>query len=371
MLNTKEQILSAGPSITEKECSYVYDAVKNGWYSNYADYILKFEKEFAKYVNAKYSIAVSSGTAALHLSLIALNIKAGDEVIVPEVTWVACGNVVKSVGAEPVFVDIEEGSWTIKPDAIQKAITAKTKAIMPVHSYGHPSDMDRINQIAKEHNLYVIEDAAPSIGSEYFGRRTGALSDIGCFSFQGAKILVTGEGGMLVTNSEEYYKRALSFSKHGRDDSVKMFWSKEVGTKYSMANILAALGLAQLERIHELIENKRRIHDQYELRFKGIEGIDIFKEKDGYFSNCSYPSILLNRNVRVSREILIAELGKRNINVRSVFPCLSSFPSFEKRFNNDTAKYVSENALNLPCAHNIKEEDIDFVVHNILEILSP
>ncbi len=368
-METNKRIFSAGPFITEKEVEYVLDAVKNGWYSHYQDYKIKFEQEFAKFVGAKYALATFCGSAGLHLSMTVLGLKPGDEVIVPEITWVACANAVAQTGATPVFVDVEEDSWTIDPDSLRKAINANTKAIMPVHSYGHPADMDPINAIAKEHDLYVVEDAAPSVGSKYLGRSTGTLSDMGVFSFQGAKIMVTGEGGMWVTNSDEFYERAKSLAWHGRDDSQGMFYSKEVGYKYTMGNILAALGLAQLERVEELVKNKRRIHDQYESRFKDIPGIKMFKEKENYYSNCSYPSILLNDKFKIGRDELLAELKIRNIDTRPVFPRLSKLPSFEQRFVNPVAGFVEKNALNLPCPHNLTEEEVNRTVNTIKEIL--
>ncbi len=368
-MNPHGRIYSAGPSITDKECAYVSDAIQHGWYAHYADYKNRFEQEFARYVGSKYALATSCCTVAMHLALTTLGIGPGDEVIIPEITWVATANVVAQTGATPVIVDVEEQCWTIDPKAIQHALTPRTKAIMPVHSYGHPSDMHAIREIAREHRLTIVEDAAPSVGSEYFGQKTGTLSDIGCFSFQGSKILVTGEGGMLVTNNEALYQRAQKLAAHGREDSVQAFWSSEPGFKYTMANLLAALGLAQLERVDELIANKRRIYDDYARRLSHIDGIAIFKEKSGYLNNCAYPSILLTKRFQVSRDELIAELRKHDIDVRPVFPCLGDFPAFERRFDNPVARSIAPNGLNLPCAHNITSEEIDAVCDAILEML--
>lgn len=364
------RIYSAGPYITKKEVEYVLDAVKSGWYSKYKDYLELFEKKFAEYVNAKYAIATPCGTAALHMAMVSTGIKSGDEVIVPDISWVATANVIAITGATPVFVDIEKGSWTIDAIKIKEAITPKTKVIMPVHSYGHPADMDEINRIAKDHNLLVVEDAAPSAGSLYKGRKTGTLGDIGCFSFQGAKILATGEGGMFVTNNDEFYKKALMFASHNRNDSKTMFWSAGIGLKYSMGNITAALGLAQLERIDELVSNKRKIFDKYYNYLNGFGGISLFKEKEGYFSNCSFPSILLSDRLNKTRDQLQTELKKRNIDSRPAFPRMSRFPAFEERFGNPVAEYVDKNGLNLPSAHNITEQQIEQVCKEIKDILA-
>src|SRR5581483_4888967 len=192
MKKPSKMILTAGPSISKKEEKYVLDALRTGWNFHFRDYLTRFETKFADYVGTKYAWGTSSGTGALHVAMLACGIGKGDEVIIPELTFVASANVVCYVGAKPVFVDIEKDSWCIDPVSFRKAITKKTKAVMPVHIYGHPANMGEINKIAKEHGLYVIEDACPSVGAEYKGKKTGSLSDIAAFSFQGAKIMVTG-----------------------------------------------------------------------------------------------------------------------------------------------------------------------------------
>ena len=202
------EILTAGPSISTREVNYVADAIASGWNSRHSDYITRFENSFAEYVGAKYAMATSSCTGALHLSLMALGIGPGDEVIVPDVTWVATASAVMYTGAKPVFADINTDDWTINLDSVRSLLNSRTKAIMPVHLYGYGAAMNQIMQIAQEYNLYVIEDAAPAIGTEINGKRAGTFGDFGCFSFQGAKLLVTGEGGMLVTDNEELFKRA-------------------------------------------------------------------------------------------------------------------------------------------------------------------
>ena len=215
--NMNSMIQTAGPSISQKEIDYTLDAVKNGWYENWSGYITQFEEEFAKYIGTKYAISTSSCTGALHLILASLRLKKGDEVIVPNTTWVATANVVKYVNAEPVFTDVDKNTYTMSPESLERNITEKTRAIIPVHLYGHPADMDPILEIADEHDLYIIEDAAPSIGSEYKGKKVGTLGDAAGFSFQGAKLMVTGEGGMLITDNDEIYETASLIANQGRD----------------------------------------------------------------------------------------------------------------------------------------------------------
>ena len=362
------RIHSAGPSITDKEVGYAAEAARHGWYSRYSEWVEKFEAAFADYIGVKYAWATPCGTAALHLAMCALRLKEGDEIIVPDLSWVATADVVLYTGAKPVFVDVEPDAWTIDPEGLKKAITSKTKAIMPVHMYGHPAEMDSINEIAREHGLKVVEDACPSVGSLYRGQRTGALGDIGCFSFQGAKLLATGEGGMLVTDNEEYYERAKLLAEHGRDDAEMTFWCSEIGFQYTMANVVAAIGLAQLERVDELVAMKRRMFDWYHDRLADVQGIEMFKEREGCLSNCSYPSILLDSGRPVSRDDLRAKLKERHIDTRPVFPRMSQFPHFQTA-DTPVAAHVEKNGVNLPCAFSLAEEDVDRVVGAVREIL--
>lgn len=361
-----KRIFSAGPSITNKEIAYVNDAIRHGWYAHYRDYTERFETAFSEYVGAKYAIATNCCTSAMHLAVVTLGLKQDDEVIVPDLTWIATASVLCYEGVRPVFVDIEKDSWTLEPRAIKKAITKKTKAIFPVHLYGHPADMQGILDIAKEYDLHVFTDAAPAIGSEYRGKKVGGLAEIECFSFQGAKIMVTGEGGMFVTNSDKHYERASMLVEDGRVAGT--FYIKEIGFHYRMANLLASLGLAQLERAEELIKAKRKQFDMYYKRLGNVPGIRMFKEKKGFKSNCSYPSIFLERTLSISRDGLIAELKKRNIYTRPVFPKLSDFNMFE-RADNPIAANVASCGMNLPTAFNLTEKDIDYVSDTIKEIL--
>jgi len=247
----------AEPSITQKEISYVTDAVKSGWVSSLGYYIFEFEKKFAEFIGTKYALTTSNGTTALHLTLASLGIKEGDEVIIPDLTFVATANAVAYTGAKPIIVDVEEDIWCIDPDSIRKSITPKTKAIIPVHLYGHSADMDEIIKISNEYGLHVIEDAAEAHGAEYKGKKVGSLGKCGVFSFYGNKIITTGEGGMITTDDEKLYERAKFLRDHAMNKE-KRYWHSEIGFNYRITNLQAALGLAQLERIEEFLDKRGR-----------------------------------------------------------------------------------------------------------------
>lgn len=361
-------IQTAGPSISQKEVDYVLDAVKNGWYENWSGYINKFEEEFAKYIGTKYAISTSSCTGALHLILASLRIRKGDEVIVPDTTWVATANVVKYVNAEPVFVDVDRDTYTMSHESLENAITDKTKAIIPVHLYGHPANMDPIMEIANEYGLYIIEDAAPSIGAEYKGKKVGTFGDAAAFSFQGAKLMVTGEGGMLVTDDDDIYDIAASIANQGRDPHID-FWIREIGLKYKMSNLQAALGLAQLERIDDLIEKKKKIYSWYKNCLSEIEGLQLSIEKEWAKSIHWMTSLVINDSINIEREYLRKKLLEARIDTRPLFPPISQFPMFNN-YNNPNSEFLYRRGINLPSALNLTEKDVNFVSKNIIKIVN-
>ncbi|WP_069998733.1 DegT/DnrJ/EryC1/StrS family aminotransferase [Cellulosilyticum sp. I15G10I2] len=364
-----KKISFAGPSITEKEASYVLDAVWNGWYENYDNYVKKLEKTFADYIGVRYAIATHCCTVALHLAAASLGLCDQDEVIVTDFSWVATAYAIKYTGAKCVFVDIDPDTWTIDPSCIRKAITSKTKAIMLVHTFGHPADMEEILKIAQEYGLYVIEDAAPSIAAQYKGRRVGSFGDLSCFSFQGGKMTVSGEGGILLTDNETLYEKAKLLSSMGRTDSQAAFWSDKLGYQYTMNNITASLALAQIERVDELLDKKRQLFSFYYNQLKTIKGIKMIKEKEGYMSNYCYPSLLLEGYSKNQRDSILDKLKALNIHARPGFPQMSRFPEFEQRFENPVARMVEERGISLPSAANMTEEDVDFVCKSLLSFL--
>ena len=329
----------------------------------------KLEKTVADYLGVKYAIATHCCTQALHLATESLGLKSGDEVICTDFSWVATAYAISYTGAKPVFVDIDPDSWCIDPAAIRKAITNKTKAIMLVHSFGHPAQMDEIMEIAQEHNLRVIEDAAPALGSEFKGQKIGTFGDFGCFSFQGAKLTVSGEGGIIVTNDEALYKKASLLASMGRTDSQAVFWSDMIGYQYTIGNLTAALALAQVERIEELLAKKRQIFSWYYERLNNIQGIKIIAEKKDCKSNYCYPSILLEDSVLISRDDVLEKLKALNIHCRPGFPRMSRFPVFEQRFPNPEAEKVERCGISLASAANLTKEDIDFVCDSIIKII--
>ena len=367
MFKPKKNILTAGPSISKKEERYVLDAVRNGWNEHYADYIHKFEKKFAQYIGVKHAITTCGGTGALHLGLASLGIGAGDEVILPEITYFSCSDVVIYLGAKPVFVDLLKDTWCIDPEKIIKAINKKTKAIMPVHLYGNPAEMDKIMKIAKEYNLKVVEDACPAVGTVFKGKRSGSFGDFGAFSFQGAKIMVTGFGGMLVTNNTKLYERAMFLNGHGEVHNKK-FWQIEVGYSHEMTNIQAALGLAQLERVESFVEKKRKIFSWYFNRLKSIDGISLNYEKPNTKSNRWMTTIILDKNFGITQQEIINELKKRLIDSRRFFWPISMFPMYKEQ-DTPVAHHLALNGINLPSGLNLTEKEVDYICFSLKQVL--
>ncbi|MGQ9468443.1 MAG: DegT/DnrJ/EryC1/StrS family aminotransferase [Nitrososphaerales archaeon] len=268
------------PSIGETELQYVTDCVRSGWISSKGEYMTKFEEAFSKYCGAKFGVSTSIGTAALHLALLAIGTGPSDEVIIPAFTMIATANAVTSTtGARPVLVDLEPFTWNANVQGIKEKVSGKTKAVMVVHTYCHPVDMDPVLEVAQKHGLYVVEDACEAQGAEYKGKRAGTLSDIGCFSFYANKIITTGEGGMLVTNNEEFAERARLLRDQAFE-KTKRFWHKRIGYNYRMTNLQAAVGLAPMERIDEFVKIRRGNAAYYNSLLGGIEGITLPAEAE-------------------------------------------------------------------------------------------
>jgi perosamine synthetase len=363
----RKKISFAGPSITQKEVDYVMDGLKNGFYETFNQHIHKLQDAVAAYLGRKYALATHTGTLALHISNESLRLKEGDEVICTDFSWIATAYSIVYTGAKPVLVDVDPDTWCIDPVKIREAITPKSKAIMLVHSFGIPADMDEIMAIAKEHNLKVVEDACPALGSEYKGKKCGSFGDAGCFSFHGAKIAASGEGGMLTTDDEELINKARLLAEMGRTDSQAVFWSDFVGYQYTMANLTASLALAQVERIEELVALKRQVFSWYDECLRGIEGIKLIREKPNTRANYCYPSILLEDIIRADRNAVVKNLKAFNIHCRPAFPRMSRMPALEQRYENPVAANVEKKGISLPSAANLDENDIDFVVEKLRE----
>ena len=366
----------SGPSITQKEIDYVTDAVTNAWYGNANIYHDKFERSFADYLGVKYAIALPSCTSAIHLSLLALGITTGAEVIVPDVTWIASAAPINYVGAIPVFADIDPQTWCISVESLERYITSKTKAIIPVNLYGGMPDMDALLAIAKKYNLVVIEDAAESIGSEYHGRKAGSFGDTGVFSFHGSKTLTTGEGGMLATDREDIYQRVLFLRDHGRKPGDKLFYNTEVGYKYKMSSMQAALGLAQLERIEELIDRKRQIFSWYQFELAEVYGLTLNYESANTKNTYWMVTVIIDSKLGIDKEHLMDKLRDEKIDTRPFFHPLSSLPAYANfpstllaRDRNQHSYQISQYGINLPSGMDMTKEKVAFVCKKIKSIL--
>jgi len=364
-----ERVLTAGPSIGPRERHYVYDAVSNGWNDKHNEYISTFESRFAQNLGVKHAIATSSCTGALHLALLAAGIGVDDEVIVPEITWIATAAAVKYCGATPVFVAVDSDTWCLSPEATRKAISSRTRAIIPVHLYGNPADMTSIMAIAREHDLKVIEDAAPAIGASHLDRYVGTFGDLGCFSFQGAKLMVTGEGGMVVTDNDELAYRVRKILDHGRRPGT--FWIDEIGVKYKMTNLSAALGLGQLEKLFLQISQKRRINSWYRSVLESAPQIVFQNEHPSSRSIYWMTSICLTDNTTVTREELFAALQDWGIDSRPAFPCLSQFSLWNRRSVVDPdSAMIGTRGVNLPSGVALSKATVERVAQSVLKILS-
>jgi perosamine synthetase len=363
-VETGEQtILTAGPSITGREASYALDATKRGWNGRWNGYLTRFERTFAEYVGAEHAIAMSSCTGALHLSLLALGIGPGDEVIVPDITWVATANAVAYTGATPVFADVEDDSWCLDPAAFEAAITPRTRAVMPVHLYGHPANLTAIRAIAGRYGVAIVEDAAPAIGAEVHGTRVGTAGAAAAFSFQGAKLLVAGEGGMLVTNDDQVFERARKLWNHGH---VADFWIDQMGWKYKLSNVQAAIGLAQMERADQQIEAKRRIFSWYEQELADLPGISLNRETEWARSIYWMTSIRVGAESGTTRDALREALAGRNVDTRPVFPAISQYPIWDRRQTPaPVAKRIGDEGVNLPSGVLLRRDQVAYVCEAI------
>ena len=357
----------AEPEIGEEELRNVVEAVKSGWISSKGEFIEKFERSFSKYIGVKHGVATSNGTVALHLALVALGIGQGDEVIVPDLTFAATINAVLYTGATPVIVDIDPNYWCIDPSKLEDAITPRTKAMIAVHLYGHPCDMDAIVEIAEKHDLYVIEDAAEAHGAEYKGRKVGSFGEISCFSFYGNKIITTGEGGMCLTNDDELAEKMKILRDHGMSPR-KRYWHDSIGFNYRMTNLQAAIGLAQLGKIEKFLEKKRKIAKIYEEELSQLECITLHPEMP--WAKCVYwlYSILIDENAKLSREELMRKLESQGIETRNFFYPLHEMPPYLGYAKPPyKASEISKRGLNLPSSVKLEEEDVIYIAQRIKE----
>jgi perosamine synthetase len=359
------------PFLNGRELEYVRDAVGSTWISSQGKYLERFEKEFPAYIGVKHGTSTCNGTLALHLALRAAGIQPGDEVILPTFTMIATVFAICYCGATPVLVDANKEDWNLDVSQLEAAVSPKSKAILVVHIYGHPTDMDPVLQIASRHNLIVIEDAAEGIGSEYKGKKCGSFGDISCFSFFANKNITCGEGGMALSNDDRFYDR-LRYLKNlcfplGKN---REYIHDEIGYNFRMSNLHAALGCAQLERIDDYVSMRRRNAALYTERLRGIPGLQLPVERS-YVKNTYWMyGVLCEEEFRVSRDVLIEKLAARGIETRKFFNPMHLQKSIRQHgFRAVTAMPVSEHLANsglyLPSSSSLDVEDIDLVAESI------
>ncbi len=367
----KRFIPVAAPAIVGKEKEYVLDCLESTWISSGGKYLDRFEATFARFCNVKHAIACCNGTAALHLALLALGVEPGDEVIVPSLTFVSTANTVTYCGAKPVFVDSEPETWNINPDLVEKKITPRTKAIIVVHLYGHPVDMDPIIELARKHGLFLVEDAAEAHGAEYKGRRVGSLGSIATFSFYGNKIITTGEGGMVVTNDDSLARKVNQLKGQGMDPN-RRYWFPMVGYNYRMTNVAAAIGLAQLERVDWHIARRREIAAMYFQCLKAVSGITLQPEKPWAHNVYWMNSIVLDERLSLSRDRVKGELSEAGIETRPFFYPMHTLPMYKILAEGQSfpvADRLAAQGLNLPSSAALSEEDVVFVCDQLVQII--
>ena len=358
----------AEPFLGEIEKEYVVKALDSGYVSSQGCYVKEFEQAFANYIGTNYSISTCNGTAALHLALSALEVSGGDEVIIPSLTFVATASAVMYCGAKPVFVDIHPKYWCIDPGKIEDRITSKTKAIIPVHLYGNPCDMEAILGIANKYGIYINEDAAESHGALYNGKKVGGFGQVSCFSFYGNKIITTGEGGMCLTNDSGLAEEMRLLRDHGMDPNKK-YWHSRIGFNYRMTNLQAALGVAQLTKIDQIIEKKRLIAGWYNKGLRHLQKknlINLHPEMPWASSVFWMYSILLLENAGLTRDQLIYYLRDHGIETRPFFYPITSLPPYKHhRDSSDHSQNIAARGLNLPSSPNITKADVEYIINTI------
>lgn len=371
--NYREPIPISDIHFSGNEIKYVTDAMASTWISSSGPYINKFESKFANFCGTHHAVSTSNGTTALHLAIESLNIGPGDEVIIPTLTFAATANAVIHANATPVFVDSLENHWNMDPEQIRLAITPKTKAIIPVHLYGHPCDMDKIMNIAQKHRLYVIEDCAEAPGAIVNDKKVGSIGNIGCFSFYGNKIITTGEGGICTTDDLELNERMRILRDHGMDKN-KRYWHNEVGYNYRMTNINAAIGFAQMEQIEDFIQKRSQLKKIYDTNI--IFGSKIMPPVQSYFGqevDWMY-CLIISSNFPDMREFIMNELAKSGIDSRPFFFPLHLMPPYQKYLKKGmdfpNAEAFGKYGLNLPLYPTLLEEDIQHITKALNKTLA-
>lgn len=365
-----DRISIANPVFNGNEKKYLMECIDTGWVSANGRFVTEFEEKFAEFCGTKYAISCSNGTVSLHLILAAMGIKPGDEVIMPTLTYIATANSVKYCGATPVFVDSVEGTFNMDPQKIEEKITDRTKAIMPVHLYGLAADMDPIMEIAKKHNIPVIEDAAEAHGAEYNGKKVGVFGLAASFSFFGNKVITSGEGGMVTTNDEDLYKR-MKLLKGQAVSPEKRYWHVDVGYNYRMTNMQAAIGLGQLENIDWHIGQRERVAGLYE---KHLAGTEQYMKLQQVPENCKsvywMSNVILQDTVTKERDQVMKEMEECNIEMRPVFyPMHIMPPHYSEAEKFPVAEKLGARGISLPSHAGLGEEEVKYVCDCLKKII--
>jgi perosamine synthetase len=367
----------AGPWITAKEVEYVTKAASDGWYSNATKYQTEFEQAFAAHTGRRYAISLPSCTSGLHLALLALGIGPGDEVVVPDVTWIASSAPVSYVGATPVFADIDRLSWCLTAASIEAVLTPRTRAVIAVDLYGNMPDLDPILQLCRDRNVAVIEDAAEAVGATYKRNPAGSFGTFSAFSFHGSKTLTTGEGGMLLLDDDALYKQCLTLRDHGRTPGDTMFWNHTIGHKYRMSSMQAALGTVQLQRLRELIERKRAVFGWYQRALGNAPGLVLNGEAAEVFNVYWMVTAVIDPQLGWTKEKLVPALRNQNVDCRPFFYPLSMLPAYTgsahasaARERNAVSYAIAPYGVNLPSALSLDQEQVEFVAKTLQDLIS-
>jgi perosamine synthetase len=355
------------PWLSENVRRYVLDCVDSGWISSLGEYVGRFEREFAGFCEARHAVACSNGTTALHLALVTLGIGPGHEVLVQDLTFVATANVVRYTGATPVLVDADPATWGMDPGDAARKVTARTRALIPVHIYGHPVDLDPLLELARSHGLEVVEDAAEAHGARYKGRRVGALGRIGAFSFYGNKIITTGEGGMLVTNEPALAERAAFLRDHAMDPR-RRYYHPEVGFNYRMTNIQAAIGCAQLEQAEAILDRRKAIAAAYEAGLAGLPGLTRPPARPWAENVYWMYSVLVGPAFGRDRDAVREGLRARGVDSRTFFVPLHELPPHRVDGAFPVATDLSRRGINLPSGTGLTLDEIAAVCAALREL---
>jgi perosamine synthetase len=356
------------PDLSGNELAYVADCILSGWVSSKGAYVKRFEDAMADWCGVRHGIATSSGTNALHLALLALGIGVGDEVIVPALAYVATANAVAYTGARPIFVDADLATWNLDLDQLTSKITPHTKAIIPLHVYGHPVDMAALSASADKHGLWVVEDACEAHGAEYQGRRVGGLGHVGCFSFYGNKLITAGEGGMLTTDSDDLAASVRSLRNQA--STGEMYWHAQIGFSYRMTNLQAAVGLAQLERVTHFIAARQEIARRYDEQLSNIPGLTLYTEPNESQSVCWLYSLLVGAEFRLNRDELIAHLASQGVESKPFFKPLPYLPVYRDGQCYPIAEHLSQCGISLPTYVKMQPSQIAYITQVIRQVSS-